>query len=415
MNQKIAFVTPFYLPACLSGSGVVVNQLAEGLRQKGHDCSVVTSDGLNTRWWYDPLFGQRVKKKFEMINGVKVYRLSCRQFLSLPALILVRYFKFFLPQTIYNKLKLFYCGPYLVGLSKLLNKEKFDVIYSSPIPAYLNKQVGEAVQKLLPKPKLIIGSYFHASLLDYHNPELKKIFDTADLIHVATNSEKKDIQKIFKITDNKFFCLPHFLNLTKMKNIIDIKTEVKNFKNKFKLKDKKIILFAAGKIYEKGAFTLLNTMNNLYKKDFAYRLITIGNNTPSWNKYKRRLHSDFLMDLGFVSEKQKEIIFAACDIFCMPSIAESFGLTYLEAWHKKKPVIGANISVVKELIQNADGGALVEFADEKALEETIKKLVENRALNKRLGNNGFKAVMKNYTFSTVYSEYCSLLGKKGGV
>ncbi len=404
MKQKIAFVTPLYLPAPLSGSGVVVRELAESLTQKGYDCTVVTSDGLNARWWYDPIFGQEIKNKFEIINGVKVYRLNCKQLLSFICLVLVRHFKLLIPKPLFNKLQLLYSGPNLTGLANLLKKEKFDIIYSSPFPVYLNKQVADAIEKLTPRPEFILMPCFHSLLPDYHNPELKKVLEKADLIHVFSNVEKDDIKRIFQIPDRRFAVIPLFLNFSKMSDINQIKDKIANFKKKFKLKNKKIILFAGSKIRQKGVFTLVNTFKNLYKNDPSYVLITLGNATPEWNKCKKKRDLDFLLDLGYVEEKQKEIVFGACNIFCMPSLAESFGLTYLEAWHKKKPVIGANIPSVKELIDNARGGLLVRFGDEKDLERAIKRLVFDSSLAKKLGENGYRALVSNYDFLKVFSK-----------
>ena len=410
MNKtKIAFVTPIYSPAILSGSTVIVKNLAEKLAQKGYNCTIITSQALNTRFWYDPIFGKKTKKKFETINGVKVHRLGCNQLFSFLALILIRFFKPLLPSLISNKLELFYCGPSLIGLRKLLSLKKFDIIYSSPLPAYLNKQVARSAEKIIPKPKLILGACFHPQLPDYHNPELTKFASQFNLIHVFTHEEKRKMRKIFQIPKNKFRVIPPFLRLSTMKTIKQTQNEVKSFKKKFKLKKKKIILFAAGKIKEKGIYTLMKAMKKLTQDAPNLKLITIGNsNLTSWKKYIQKTKPDFLLDLGYVSKNQKEIIFSASNIYCMPSTCESFGLTYLEAWQKKKPVIAANFPVTKQLISNAKGGLLVKFGNEKELEKAIKKLAENNQLAQKLGKNGYKAVKMIYNSQHLISKFENL-------
>lgn len=396
-KPKIAFVTPIYLPAKLSGSAFVIKNLAEELAQRGFNCSVITSNGLNTRFWYDPIFGKKINNTFEVINRVKVYRLECKQLLSFLALVLVRFFKSLLPKTLFNKLELFYCGPNLAGLTKILSCGKFNVIYSSPLPAYLNVAVIKACKKIIPRPKLILGACFHDLLPDYHNPELVKFIKKFDLIHVFSNGEKEDIKKAFKISENKFAVIPAFLRLQTMKKSDQIKDKVENFKKKFNLKNKKIILFAGGKIEMKGIYNLLNVVGDLSQKDPSLVLITIGsNNIPRWKKIIQEKKPAYLIDLGYVSEQQKEIIFSACDIYCMPSICESFGLSYLEAWQKEKPVIGANIPVVKQLINKASGGLLVEFGNEKQLKTAIQKLIKDPKLSRRLGKCGLRAVKSTY-------------------
>ena len=109
---------------------------------------------------------------------------------------------------------------------------------------------------------------------------------------------------------------------------------------------------------------------------------------------------------AYARGKEKEIIFAAADLFCMPSISESFGLVYLEAWHKKKPVIAANIPAVKELI--GDGGMLVEYGNQKQLSKLIVEILESQDLSLRLGSNGYNRLIRNYDFDKLLSKYRAL-------
>ena len=62
---------------------------------------------------------------------------------------------------------------------------------------------------------------------------------------------------------------------------------------------------------------------------------------------------------GF-AEADKASIFDACDVFALPSIAESSGIVYLEAWLCAKPVIGARIGAVQCVIEDGRDGLLVD-------------------------------------------------------
>jgi glycosyltransferase involved in cell wall biosynthesis len=134
----------------------------------------------------------------------------------------------------------------------------------------------------------------------------------------------------------------------------------------------------------------------------------MGNTTPQWERAKEVVNKACLLDFNYVSEKEKEILFGACDIFCMPSKSESFGLTYLEAWHKKKPVIGANIPAVKELIGGVGGGLLVKYGDKGELSMAIEKLFTDKILAKQLGENGYYATISKYNFIKNFEKYVDL-------
>lgn len=393
---KIAFVTPFYLPARLSGSTIAVQQLAEGLNKSNFEVYVISGKYLNTRQWYLPFFGPKIQEKFSIINGVKVYRIGCFQIASLLALILIRYFKFLLSKRLYQKLLFLHSGPYFRGLVKIFRQEKFDIVYSSPLPLYFNWQVFQAIKKNSPKTKLIFRPDFHAEIREFSNPELQKVFDSADFIHIALGPEKNDIQKTFKVADEKFVVIPSFLNLQKLHPLEEFEKEVLDFRQRFGLENKKLVLFAASKIKEKGIIDTIEAIKLLRQKDLSYFLVIIGPDNAWWQKIKKEMPQDCFLDLGYVSEKDKEIIFAAADVFCQPSICESFGLTYLEAWHKKKPVIGADIFIVRELISGARGGLLVEFGNKNDLAKAIEKLFSEPELKRTLGENGYQSLIENY-------------------
>jgi glycosyltransferase involved in cell wall biosynthesis len=64
--------------------------------------------------------------------------------------------------------------------------------------------------------------------------------------------------------------------------------------------------------------------------------------------------------LGSVSLQDKTDALAACTLLCVPSMQESFGGVYTEAWYFGKPVIGGNIPAIADVIQEGTDGYLVE-------------------------------------------------------
>lgn len=404
--KKICFITPMYSPANLYGSGIVVKILAEELAKSGFTVSVVTSNALTSRYWYDPIFGKKLNSNFEIINKVKVYRTGCNQILSGFYFILVRYLHFFLPKSLFDKLRILSSGPYMMGLENILRENNFDVIHCSPAPLALNKQVSDIVKTLKKKPYFVFTPFFHSSISDFDNTELQEIFDRADAIHVISQVEKDEICKRYKISKNKIKIIPLFLKLAGMHNLADLNKDIEIFKKKYGLKGKKIVLFAGIKGRAKGAIDLLKAINILHKADKKFILIAMGANTSEWEKTKKEVDKNCLLDFEYVEDKKKEIIFGVCDVFCMPSQSETFGLVYLEAWHKKKPVIAANIPAVRHLVGSA--GLFVEFGNINNIIDQIKKLSYNKALMEQKRDKGYNRLMNTYNFSKIFPKYIEL-------
>ena len=60
------------------------------------------------------------------------------------------------------------------------------------------------------------------------------------------------------------------------------------------------------------------------------------------------------------SDDEKPSMFDALDVFAMPSVAESFGIAYLEAWMCRKAVIGSRIGSTECVIHDGVDGVLVD-------------------------------------------------------
>lgn len=406
MRKKIAFVTPIYSPANLFGSDMFVRSMAEEFARNGIDVSVVTSDALIPLYWYNPfLFAKKIPHRFEVINKVRIYRLASNQFFS-SAWYLIRHFGGpLLPSHLRDRVDIMYAGPTLVGLDRLLRREQFDVIHCSPSPLNINRQALDIIRRLPKKPKFILTPFFHTKVREFTNKELGKILRSVDIVHAVTHAEKKDIVRMHNTPESAVAVVPLFLDIKPMHACDKLHFEIEQFKRFHSLVNKKIILFAGLKGSMKGAVDVLHTVYEMHKKNATIALVAMGHNTIEWEEAKKGIDTSFLVDLGYLEGKEKEVVFASCDVYCMPSKSDSFGLVYLEAWHKKKPVIAADVPAMRELILGNHGGLLVPFGNREGVQSAIGRLLDHPVLSKTLGEGGFHALMEKYSLKRVSAQY----------
>ena len=112
-----------------------------------------------------------------------------------------------------------------------------------------------------------------------------------------------------------------------------------------------------------------------------------------------------------IDESRKYEILEACDIFASPSGFESFGITILEAWLKKKPAVACDIHATRSLVEDGETGLLVEYKDKHELAAALIRLIENPQLRKELGEKGRQKLEKNYTREIVGKKYREFYGK----
>ena len=93
--------------------------------------------------------------------------------------------------------------------------------------------------------------------------------------------------------------------------------------------------------------------------------------------------------LGDVSQAELAREYQACDVFCLPSVQEGFGIVFLEAMAAAKPIVAARVAAVPEVVTD---GLLVEPENAQALADAIARLHADPALRRDLGARGSRAV-----------------------
>jgi glycosyltransferase involved in cell wall biosynthesis len=105
--------------------------------------------------------------------------------------------------------------------------------------------------------------------------------------------------------------------------------------------------------------------------------------------------------IGKFSESEKATIFDALDVFAMPSMAESFGIAYLEAWMRKKAVIGCRIPSSECVIDDGVDGLLVRPEESNELAAAILRLGRDRRERDRMGEAGHAKTVGHFTWEHV--------------
>lgn len=143
--------------------------------------------------------------------------------------------------------------------------------------------------------------------------------------------------------------------------------------------NKIIISFGCVSTYNKfkGIDYLLDALE-LLDSDLPIQLLVFGTNYQE-NIIRRSKYPVLFMGT-VTSDFLMAVINNATDIYVSPSLAESFGLTFLENLLCETPIIGFNNTAVPEMIKHKTNGYLVDNKNVEDLAEGIKYLIENRMI-----------------------------------
>ncbi len=119
---------------------------------------------------------------------------------------------------------------------------------------------------------------------------------------------------------------------------------------------------------------------------------------------------DGFLDLGFVSPQDKRDAFAAADVFCLPSVNESFSIALMESWLAETPaLVHADCAVTVEHCRQANGGLY--FADTNEFAATLDYLFDHPAQAAQMGRNGRAYVLSRYQWPTIIPRYRDLFAR----
>ncbi|MFC1659625.1 glycosyltransferase family 4 protein [Pseudomonadota bacterium] len=165
----------------------------------------------------------------------------------------------------------------------------------------------------------------------------------------------------------------------------------------------------------KGMVELINAIDILNKKGVKVKLVIAGvgeekDNLKSLVRGKKLEKN--VRFLGWLEEKEE--FYNLCDIFCLPSLFEPFGIVLLEAMLYKKPIVATNSEGPRDIFVNGKDVIIVSKDNPeelpKNLAKGIEKLVKSKVLRNKLAKNAHKNLIANYSMDAVGFRLKKTLG-----
>ncbi len=378
-QMKILYIIQRYLPAQLTGSEKVIATVATAFA-KQPDISVVvaTSDTRMIKGIYDPSI-QRLPKQ-ETIDSVRIRRLQVNWFTGSSLYVLNRLFPW-LNSLTGSRASFMGFGPHLMGLEKIVREEQPDLIHTGPMPLYHVLIAAKLAKKY--RIPLVITPMMHFDVAMFENPVIYSILKGCQGVITFTEYEKAELVKR-GVAKSLITVIP----ATYLPKADFKRGSGETFRQAHKLANKPMVLFLGTKAFDKGAIHLLDVWPKVRAEVPDATLVLAGLPTMSWQKEKSVIDTTGVIDLDYLDGEAKHDALAACNLLCVPSRTESFGIVVPEAWAKEKPVIGGPTGATKELIENGVDGYSVGFGELDELKDRIVELLSDPKKQLAFGKAG---------------------------
>jgi glycosyltransferase involved in cell wall biosynthesis len=90
--------------------------------------------------------------------------------------------------------------------------------------------------------------------------------------------------------------------------------------------------------------------------------------------------------LGSIADHEVKREYAHCDVFCLPSVQEGFGIVFLEAMTAGKPIVATTAAAMPEVVCHGETGVLVPPGDVQSLAGALLLLLTDHDRRRQYGN-----------------------------
>jgi len=383
--MKIAHVNMFYLPT-MGGVEKVIYELASRQVKDGHEVHVFCCDSDKNK---------RIKIKEEILDGVHIHRLPYWFRLSLNT--------FVWPSLLWRF------------------KGDFDIIHT-----HVSGHDYVLIMGFLSRVRGI--KHIHTTHCPWTDASfrpfiLRPFMFLNDMIFNKMSFSR--IDKVISITPWELKILHGYIkDKTKIKvipngtdNIFFKKIKDNDFKKKYHIKEKKLVLFFGRLNPTKGPEKLAMAAREISKKRKDIAFVWVGPDEGKASEVKRLIKGYKNMKyLGPIRDKNEVAkMYQSADIYVLPSYREGLPLTLFEAMAAGLPIVASPVNGVPFEMEGEKNGFFSEYGDIRSLEKNILRLIDNPGMRKKISLNNINKA-QNYRWDNIYlrymKEYKSLLSKK---
>lgn len=404
-RMKILHVAHNYHPA-IGGAELLIKNFSEGLIKRGHQVRVLTSNAPSAEAYTNSEI-KTLPPGIEYINGVVVERLPILQLpTSIRTILNVIMLAFWRGKLPLNDLiRILWVGPYIKGLYHRIIESEVDLISATSFP-FLHIYRAFSAAKKRRIPLAVIPCIHPVDAWAFENPRHYRLLQECQAV-IANTRYEKDYLISRGVSEEKIhvvglgICSEHFNKARKSE-----------FRKKYSIGDEeKIVLFTGRKAQGKGLRLLLGAMKKVWEAHNDVKLVLAGSATEFSRRvigseiarFPERMRRN-IVSVDDFEEAEKDSLYTDCDVFVLPSMVESFGIVFLEAWICEKPVIGCRTGPVASVITEGQDGLLVRYGNEEELSEAIIRLLKDADLRNKLGSRGREKVLKRYTWDKIVSK-----------
>lgn len=141
-------------------------------------------------------------------------------------------------------------------------------------------------------------------------------------------------------------------------------------------------------------------------KGLKHYIIGDGPQRESLELMVRNLGLERIVEFkGFVTDQNLDSYYRRCRLVVYTPLDETFGLVFLEAGLRRKPVIAPNHGGPIEVVEDGVNGLLIDPLHPRSIAEGIFRLLRDKALADFLGEQGYRRATSYFSFDSFVDRF----------
>ncbi len=150
------------------------------------------------------------------------------------------------------------------------------------------------------------------------------------------------------------------------------------------------------------------TLIALWNQEPGYDLLLAGTGSYESELRAKAARNPHIKFLGPLSQQELGGLYYNAIACLVPSITyETFGMTCIEAFARKTPVIARNLGALTQIIEDSGGGLLFDTGDQ--LLAAIQRIAHSDSLRAELGERGYDTFLRRWCREAHLRSYFALL------
>ena len=221
-------------------------------------------------------------------------------------------------------------------------------------------------------------------------------YESSRLI-VTTRCMQDELKSVYSIPESKISIIPNGVVSGKVRKSLD-PGQVKERYGIHPLAP--VVLFCGRMSYQKGPDLLVEAVPLILIERQDARFVFMGEG--DMRSFCERRAGELGVQkacrfLGYVSSAEKQELMNACDLVCVPSRNEPFGMIVLEAWDAGKPVVATE---AVSIINNFRDGLLA-YTQPESIAWCINRLLKSPEEMKKLAEAGQSRIVKEFSWDKI--------------